>query len=320
MLINNYLGEFVPQFQLSTMDLFMAYYVNKIFKNPLTQSIYDKNSKKIAMKYHYKKIKRQTENSLQETYDKHEFSLFSSVEIEIINRCNGECSFCPVNRYTDPRRLKRMDSQLFKRIIDELGEMDYAGSLALHSNNEPFLDDRIIEFAKYARENVSKAFIFIYTNGTLVTIDKFKAIIPYLDKMIIVNYSDELKLHDNIQTIRNYCRGNKILNEKVEIHMRKTNEVLYTRGGQAPNNKKKRTLHMSCILPYRQIVIRPDGKISLCCNDPYGTNTMADLNKMSLKEAWYSERYKKVREALRKGRKNVNRCRYCDSLFDPKAY
>lgn len=41
MLINNYLGEFVPQFQLSTMDLFMAYYVNKIFKNPLTQSIYD---------------------------------------------------------------------------------------------------------------------------------------------------------------------------------------------------------------------------------------------------------------------------------------
>lgn len=60
---------------------------------------------------------------------------------------------------------------------------------------------------------------------------------------------------------------------------------------------------MSCILPYRQIVIRPDGKISLCCNDPYGTNTMADLNKMSLKEAWYSERYKKVREALRKGRK-----------------
>ena len=55
-----------------------------------------------------------TENSLQETYDKHEFSLFSSVEIEIINRCNGECSFCPVNRYTDPRRLKRMDSQLPK--------------------------------------------------------------------------------------------------------------------------------------------------------------------------------------------------------------
>ena len=42
---------------------------------------------------------------------------------------------------------------------------------------------------------------------------------------------------------------------------------------------------MSCILPYKQMIIRPDGKTSLCCNDPYGKNTLADVNKMTLREA-----------------------------------
>lgn len=272
------------------------------------------------MKYAYRSIKRETEQALRRTYDKGKVPLFSSVEIEIINRCNGECSFCPVNRHTDPRQMKKMNDQLFKKIIDELGEMDYAGRLALHSNNEPFLDNRIIEFAKYAREHVPKAFVYLYTNGTLVTLDKFKEIIPYLDKMIIDNYNDELKLHENAQNIYNFCRNNRELNEKVEIHIRKVNEILYTRGGLSPNNRKKKTLHMSCILPYRQMVIRPDGKISLCCNDPYGTNTMADLNRMTLKEAWHSERYERVRKSLRKGRKYINRCRYCDTLLEPKVY
>ena len=65
--------------------------------------------------------------------------MFSSVEIEVINRCNGICPFCPVNRNKDPRKLKKMDEKLFKKIMDELGEIHYSGRLALHSNNEPFL-------------------------------------------------------------------------------------------------------------------------------------------------------------------------------------
>ena len=213
-----------------------------------------------------------------------------------------------------------MDEVLFKKIIDELSEMGYSGRLALHSNNEPFLDNRIIDFAKYARAQVTNAFIYLYTNGTLVTMDKFNEIIPYLDKMVIDNYDDDLKLHQNAQAIHRLCKRNLLLDRKVEIHIRKVHEVLSTRGGQSPNNQKKETLRMSCVLPYKQMIVRPDGKTSLCCNDPYGKNTLADLNRMTLVEAWYSERYKKVRKALRKGRSKVNLCQYCDTLADVDTY
>lgn len=52
------------------------------------------------------------------------------------------------------------------------------------------------------------------------------------------------------------------------------------------------------------MVIRPDGKTSLCCNDSYGKYTMADLNKVTLQEAWYTKQYEQVRKEFRKGRKN----------------
>lgn len=320
MIVNKYVGELNIEFSLLDLDLYLCQKLNRAVKKHISDSLYNNFEQWIAQRYLYRKNKKETEEYLRKYYDCGKQPLFSSVEIEVINKCNGVCPFCPVNKYSDPRELKRMSTKLFKKIIDELGAMNYSGRLALHSNNEPFLDNRIIEFAKYAREHVPNAYIYMFTNGTLVTLDKFNEIIPYLDRMIIDNYNDELKLHKNAQLINQLCRKDPTLDKKVEIHVRKVHEVLNTRGGQSPNNQRKRTLVMSCILPYKQIVIRPDGRISLCCNDPYGKNTLADLNKMTLKEAWHSERYEKVRRTLRSGRRSINLCRYCDTLPDVKNY
>lgn len=318
MIINRYLNEVAPQFQLSMIDLCVLWGINNKVKKMLPRGNYERNKRWINQKYAFRNVKRETSKVLLGICKK-KVPLFSSVEIETINRCNGECPFCPVNRYTDPRTMKKMDEQLYKKIINELEEIDYSGRLALHSNNEPFLDDRIIKFAKYAREHVPKAYIYMYTNGTLMTLEKFIDIIPFLDRMVIDNYDDDLELHENARAIQDFCRKNYILDKKTEIHVRKVHEILNTRGGLSPNNNNN-TLKMSCVLPFKQMIIRPDGKTSLCCNDPYGTNTMADLNRMTLKEAWYSERYELVRKSLRKGRKYINRCRYCDTLPDPKVY
>ncbi|NBH71176.1 radical SAM protein [Clostridiaceae bacterium] len=300
--------------------LYVLWKVALLLKNVLTIGQYEKIEKWLEREQQFKHIKRETEEWLKKNHDTGKIPMFSSIEIEVINRCNGICPFCPVNRNTDPRKLKKMDEALFKRIVDELGEIKYSGRLALHSNNEPFLDSRIIEFTKYAREHVPHAHLYMYTNGTLLTMEKFKAIIPFLDRIVIDNYDDELKLIENVAKIHEYCQKDRKLNRKVEIHVRKIHEVLNTRGGQSPNNKKKEILNMSCILPYKQMVVRPDGKTSLCCNDPYGKYTLADLNKMSLREAWYTQRYEVIRKKLRKGRNEIKLCKYCDTLPGPKGY
>lgn len=242
--------------------------------------------------------------------------LFQYIEIETINRCNGNCSFCPVNHNDDPRTETFMTWELFKKIIGELESLDYDGELSLFSNNEPLLDKRIVELHRYAREHLPNVRIHMFTNGTLFTLDLFQRLIPYLDELIIDNYQQELRLIRPNKEIADYIEQHPELRKKVTIVLRKPNEILTSRGGDAPNRKNMISYeNETCALPFEQMIVRPDGKVSLCCNDPLGRNTLGDLNKESITDVWYGQKFQMVRKCLKEGRKNWEHCRYCDTFY-----
>lgn len=239
--------------------------------------------------------------------------LFDHVEIETINRCNGNCSFCPVSKQNDTRSLAKMSQTLFETIIDQLADLNYIGRLALFSNNEPFLDETIIDKHAYARKKLPNARMHLFTNGTLLTMDKFINIMEYLDELVIDNYQQDLKLIKPCQDIEKYCNKHTELKRKVTIVLRKQQEILSNRGGDAPNRTDQVSYpYAKCVLPFRQLIIRPDGKVSLCCNDPLGRNTLADLNKEKIVEAWNNPKFQMVRKCLYEGRKNWQHCEFCD--------
>ncbi len=243
--------------------------------------------------------------------------LFTSIEIETINRCNETCSFCPANKHVDRREFKLMDEELFLSIIAQLKKVSYKGKICLHSNNEPFLDDRMVHFIKIVSESLPNAFHYLYTNGTLLTLHKFTEVIDYLDELIIDNYNDKLTLNKTTKEIHEYCKAIPLLNKKVKIAFRTHHEILSSRGGNAPNKQDTRLINLSCLLPFRQMVVRPDGKLSLCCNDVWGQCTLGDLTKQRLVDVWNSEQYRNVREKLasKKNRQNINICSKCDAIL-----
>lgn len=245
--------------------------------------------------------------------------LFHAVEIETINRCNGVCPFCPVNKNSDSRIYHKMEGELFKKIIDELNSLKFAGNVALYSNNEPFLDERIVDFAKYARNSLPSANIYLFTNGTLLTLELYKAIMPYLDYLHIDNYSDSFKLIKPVKEIYEYCQVNEE-EENAIIYLRKQNEVLTSRGGQAPNKKQAKGLNIPCLLPFQQFIIRPDGKVSLCCNDALGKYTMGDVSLQSMKEIWEGEAFQKIRKKIYEGRRNIDLCKACDTRIGRREF
>ncbi|SKB95022.1 radical SAM additional 4Fe4S-binding SPASM domain-containing protein [Lachnospiraceae bacterium] len=243
-------------------------------------------------------------------------AMFDHVEIETINRCNGVCSFCPVNRNNDVRVYRRMDDSVFEKIIDELAEMNYRGRIALFSNNEPLLDDRIVKFHEMTRKKLPNARMHLCTNGTLLSLDIFTALMENLDELIIDNYNQELLLIPNAKIIFDYCENHADLKSKVTIVLRKPNEILTSRGGDSPNKvREKSEADVSCLLPYKQLIIRPDGKVSLCCNDALGKCTLGDVSLNSLSEIWNGREFRNIRKKMREGRINIPRCRYCDTLF-----
>ena len=127
----------------------------------------------------------------------------NTIEIETINRCNNDCSFCPVNRNDDTRPFCKMSEELFKKIIDELAQNNYSGYISLFSNNEPLVDVRIFQFLKYAKDKLPNATHCMYTNGILLDDEKYIELVKYLDFLVIDNYDDDLKLLPNVSEIYN---------------------------------------------------------------------------------------------------------------------
>ncbi|WP_026503620.1 radical SAM/SPASM domain-containing protein [Butyrivibrio sp. NC3005] len=239
------------------------------------------------------------------------------VNIETINRCNSTCAFCTANVHAEKRPLRKIEDDLYYSIIDQLADWGYKGHLTLYGNNEPWLDTRIVEFHKYAREKLPDSFIFMSTNGLMLTLEQVKTIAPYINQLIINNYDTEYKLHKNIQEIYDYIIANpsEFENLDIQIQMRYLKEVLTNRAGSAPNKQAtEKVIKETCLLPFTDMWIMPNGKVGLCCCDNFEVTDFADLHNVSVKEAWEGEALMKVRRMIADGRQNYKFCQHCDFI------
>lgn len=252
-------------------------------------------------------------------------SYFSAIGIETMNKCNNDCSFCPINFKLDKRPFEKMDEVLFRKIVNELSEIYFAGYLGMSSNNEPYMDKRLVSWIGYAREKCPSAYIYLYTNGILLDSKKVvQSIDAGISSIVIDNYNDNLVLNDNIKEIVKELEKRQYTNhhDKIDIVLRKKTEILTNRGGTAPNKKPNvfkaymAYWDVGCVHPFYDIVVRPNGKISLCCEDALGQVTLGDVTEQTLLEIWKGSKYTVIRkELLNKGRKNLTLCNVCDSSY-----
>ena len=281
--------------------------------------------------------------TLYHYYRKHINNLFSrlyslantpfplAVELETVNRCNNNCSFCPVSRQADTRPLARMPIELIHKIADELKATDFSGNLDLFSNNEPLLDTRAVEICRLFNSEVPHAIKTIYTNGMLLNYKLYIELFESgLDNLVVDNYDDDLQLIKPVkETLRlvgeSENKNMENFKSKTTILIRKKTDILTNRAGTAPNKhieefKFYHTYSKSpCVLPFIQFIIRPDGKISKCCQDALGQETLGDINKSTIKSIWNGENFNRLRtNLLRKGRYSENLCNKCDvSILRP---
>jgi len=98
------------------------------------------------------------------------------------SKCNFRCTFCPTG---NPEILKHtnrattlLDFDLYKKIIDDLEEFDSPLKvLRLYKDGEPFLNPRLADMVKYAKESGNVQFIDTTTNGALLTKERVMPVI-----------------------------------------------------------------------------------------------------------------------------------------------
>lgn len=304
----------ITDYEVYEADILHGFYETEdLIVNPYSTLAEAKTEKEWSCSTKLQYMRQGVYDEVERIYDKQ--LLFNHIEVETINRCNGNCSFCPVNRTEDPREKRIMTQELFESIVEQLADIHYCGRFTTFSNNEPLLDERIIEFNQFARRKLPQARMHLFTNGTLLTLDKFIALAEVLDELVIDNYQQDLKLIRPCEEIREYCEKHPALKKKVTIVLRKPYEILTTRGGTAPNRQEIPEYGKDrCVFPFKQIIVRPDGMISLCCNDALGQYTLGDLNRESLLDIWYGPKFAMVRKCMYEGREKWGNCKYCDTF------
>jgi radical SAM protein with 4Fe4S-binding SPASM domain len=88
-----------------------------------------------------------------------------TVQFETHSACNAACVFCPYPLTIDSQPKGRMSEELFQKIVDEIAH-HRVRRISPYSNNEPFLDPKMVERFRYIHRRVPGSKIVLTTNGS----------------------------------------------------------------------------------------------------------------------------------------------------------
>ncbi|MBA7640568.1 S-adenosyl-L-methionine-dependent 2-deoxy-scyllo-inosamine dehydrogenase [subsurface metagenome] len=237
-------------------------------------------------------------------------NLFRMIELQNQTGCNYSCPFCPQNKDGIKLPQGSMDKELYKKIIEELGELRFKGQIRFGPMDESTLDNRLAEFVSIAREQCLQATIVILTNGSKLERQLIRNLIDSGTSLIYV--SDYTPNHGIISKINTMQLSKQDL-QHFSLRRRSISETLTNRAGNVPESNIPRTPYPAfCFYPFEGMAITYNGKAIICCQDYLFKEVMGDVQQNTLAEIWCNNKYSRLRKQLL----NFNRagfiCQKCD--------
>ncbi len=235
--------------------------------------------------------------------------LFSAVEIEINHGCNMSCSYCPNSQF---QRIEKgeMELSLYQKIISQLKDLNFTGRISYDFYNEPMLCSKLLEFVAIARKELPETTIELYSNGTFLSVEKFRELIfAGISKFIVTKHENVQKylFDETYQTLSEA--------EKSLVLFRGHEEMtLFNRGGTLPHIGEKRNLSLQpCYVPSEVLTITVKGNVVPCFEDFFQKHQMGNVNEMHLRDIWFQEKYLGFRKKLQQGlRHQLDVCKDCN--------
>jgi radical SAM protein with 4Fe4S-binding SPASM domain len=236
--------------------------------------------------------------------------LFQVIKIETHNACNRHCWFCKFGQDRRDDRFVQLDWETIRRIVGNLGDLDYRGRISWYDINEPLVDKRIVEIVALTRQQCPNAFLSLATNGDLLTPDLYGRLKEAgLHALGVTAYDDE-----TLSKVSRFADDRMTL-----IDMRDAGPgQLENRGGNVQRNAEVFQAQQwlfadqSCERPSVMMVVKASGLVALCCADMYGDVVMGDVREQRLEEIWRNDRFEHYRRSLAaSGRRGLKLCEHC---------
>jgi hypothetical protein len=218
-----------------------------------------------------------------------------------------------------------MDWHLFRRVIDELGSLEYGGWLAFHNYNEPLLNARILAEIGYVQATIPAARPAIYSNGDVVNGALFHRLIAAGVRYIrITRYPRHADTAPSYDTITAWLRRAGLVDEypwtlrpvrqglgavvdtgdwKAEVIAPAITSAYNNRGGSVttlPVLARQRT--EPCLMTATSAVIDYRGRMKMCCcvypeAPAHAGYVIGDLHTATFSDLWDSAQMNAYRAA-----------------------
>jgi len=232
------------------------------------------------------------------------------VEIEINHHCNRACSYCP-NSVASRKEQGEMRPELFEKIMQDLARNKYQGSISYEFYNEPMLAKKFDWFVETTRKYLPNNRIDLYTNGTLLTLDRFKKIHKLGVSRFIVTKHQGIDHYIFDQTYDALTDEEK----SFVIYQSYKDLKLTNRGGVVKAGPEHPLQLTPCFIPEFLMVITVLGNVLPCFEDFHEENIMGNIESSDLREIWENDKFKAFRLNLRKGLRHLESpCKNCNRL------
>jgi radical SAM protein with 4Fe4S-binding SPASM domain len=252
--------------------------------------------------------------------------VFSMIEFNIAYSCTRNCEFCPVSDKTFyKKRNEYLPFELFYKIVRELKEINYRGSILFSGFSEPLLHKDLEQFIHKAKQTLFDIRFEIVTNGDLITAEKLKSLFKSgLDTLIISLYDGPHQI-DFFSNLREKCNlsENQIVLRRRYYENGNYGMTLSNRAGLIDSNKyrdkneekiTKLPYKNPCYYPFYMIFVDLNGDVLLCPHDWAKKKILGNLQKDSLWNIWSGEQLNYLRKKLIKSDRSFSPCKYCDVL------
>tara|TARA_B110001454_G_C12684955_1_gene419768 strand:- start:147 stop:1073 length:927 start_codon:yes stop_codon:yes gene_type:complete len=252
---------------------------------------------------------------------------FSSIEFSINGACNRRCFFCPrVDENKYPNILDSLNLNTFKKLIEELKQINFNGRMSFSGFCEPLLTKNLYEYVKIIRNNLPNVQIEIVTNGDPILAKNGRERIKKLFESGLNNC--RVSLYDGPHQIKQFEDIKKEINLTDDQFMIRKRYLgpeesygitISNRAGSVSLKNDffelkplEEPLKQACYYPFYKVLIDHDGDVLICSNDWKKELPVGNINNESFINIWSGKKFLELRAKLLQSDRNHSPCNVCD--------
>lgn len=260
------------------------------------------------------------------------------IQVELSEGCNLYCDFCGLQgiRKQENKNFKFMTIKTATNLANEIARLEWSARIEFAMHGEPTMNPNKETILKIFRRALPDSQLMMTSNGggllghkaierlfesglNVLAIDCYEYV-KIGDKLKKRKYNEDINVHHYPENLGasphkrwSKTESNLIFVKDISSSNEGNHATLNNHAGAAfpPNNKAQ---GKRCAKPFREISVRWDGNIAICCNDWRGEYKCGSVNKTPLDKIWNGKAFNSARRYLYHGMRDFAPCQGCDAL------